>query len=508
MAQNYYITTPIYYVNDRPHIGHIYTTILADVFARSHRLLGDDVFYLTGTDEHGQKVQDAAEARGLEPIQHADEMVVQFQEIWKDLHISNDDFIRTTEPRHTSVVSEVLSDLYDRGEIYAGEYEGWYCKHCERFWTKKDLVEGNCPNADCLRPVSVISEKNYFFRMGKRRDWLIDHIRKNENFILPASRRNEVLGFLDGPLGDLCISRPKTRLSWGIPLPFDEDYVTYVWFDALLNYVSAVGHRRHDSFEKWWPASLHLIGKDIVTTHCVYWPTMLEAMGLPLPKSILAHGWWTYRGDKVSKSKGGAIDPRPLIENIGLDAFRTVLLREMVIGADADYSEERLVARYHSDLANDLGNLHYRTLSMIQKFLGGKAPKPGPGGPLQEKAESLKKDYRSLVESYSFNDLLDRVFDLVREGNREIDRGQPWRLAREKKTEEVGRVLYGVAEAVRLAFLYLSPLQPTTAAEARRTLGLDGTWGKLDEEGQWGGLPAGSEVRVGKPLFPRLEPRE
>ncbi|MCZ6690067.1 MAG: methionine--tRNA ligase [Planctomycetota bacterium] len=506
MAQNYYITTPIYYVNDRPHIGHIYTTILADVFARSHRLLGDDVFFLTGTDEHGQKVQDAAEARGLEPIQHADEMVVQFQEIWKDLDISNDEFIRTTEARHTSVVSEVLSDLYDRGEIYVGEYEGWYCKHCERFWTKKDLVEGNCPNPDCQRPVSVISEKNYFFRMGKRRDWLIDHIRKNENFILPASRRNEVLGFLDGPLGDLCISRSRKRLSWGIPLPFDEDYVTYVWFDALLNYVSGVGYRRDDAFEKWWPASLHLIGKDIVTTHCVYWPTMLEAMGLPLPKSILAHGWWTQGGEKVSKSKGGAIDPRPLIEKIGLDAFRTVLLREMIIGADAGYSEERLVARYHSDLANDLGNLHYRTLSMIEKFLGGKVPKPGPGGSLQEKAESLKKDCRSLVESYSFNDLLDRVFDLVREGNRVIDREQPWRLAREEKTEELERVLYGVAEAVRIAFLYLSPLQPTTAAKARSTLGLDGTWGKLDEEGKWGGLRAGSEVRIGKPLFPRLEP--
>ena len=501
----YYITTPIYYVNDRPHIGHVYTTILADVFARTHRLLGDDVRYLTGTDEHGQKVQEAAKARGLEPIEHADEMVRQFRDLWGELDITNDDFIRTTEPRHEKVVQECLEGLYKKGEIYSADYEGWYCKHCERYWTEKDLLDGNCPNPDCLRPVTVLCEKNYFFRMGKRREWLIDHIHKNPGFILPESRRNEVLGFLSKPLEDLCISRPKSRLSWGIPLPFDEGYVTYVWFDALLNYVSAVKSAGEDAFRKWWPASLHLIGKDIVTTHCVYWPTMLDALGLPLPKTILAHGWWTQRGEKVSKSKGGVIDPRPVFEKIGVDAFRMILLREMTLGADANYSEDAFITRYHADLANDLGNFHFRTLTMVKKFLDGKVPRPSPGGEVQTRAESLLEDARSLVESYSYNTLLDRIWELIREGNRAIDREEPWRLAREKRGEDLARALYGVCEGVRLAFLYLSPFLPGAAAAARRSLGLEGEWGRLSDEGRWGGLPEGSRVKAERPLFPRLD---
>lgn len=505
MKDSFYITTPIYYVNDRPHIGHIYTTVLADVFARTHRLLGKDVFFLTGTDEHGQKVQDAAAARGLEPIAHCDEMVEQFREVWKDLNISHDDFIRTTEPRHREVVRRVMADLHDRGEIYAGDYEGWYCKHCERYWTEKDLIEGNCPNPDCLRPVKVLSEKNYFFRQGKRREWLIRHIQEHPEFILPETRRNEVLGFLSNPLGDLCISRPKARLSWGISLPFDEEYVTYVWFDALLNYLTGVGFGVDGDFEKWWPASVHLIGKDIVTTHCVYWPIMLEAMGVPLPKTVLAHGWWTQGGEKVSKSKGGVIDPRPLIEMMGVDAFRTVLLREMTVGADASYSEEGLSVRYNADLANDLGNLQYRTLSMVKKFLGGKVPRPCPGGGIQEKAETLLAESPRLVESYAFNRLLDLIWDLIREGNRSIDRSSPWRLAKEKKTEELARALYPVCEGVRIVFLYLSPFLPVAAGLARSSLGLRGDWGRLPDEGRWGGLPEGSPVEAGRPLFPRLD---
>ena len=508
MATSYTITTPIYYVNDRPHIGHMYTTILADVFARTHRLLGDDVFFLTGTDEHGQKVQDAAAGRGLEPIKHADEMVVRFRDVWKELGISNDDFIRTTEPRHEEVVRSVLADLHSRGEIYEDEYQGWYCKFCERFWTAKDLIEGNCPNSDCMRPVAVLSEKNYFFRMGKRREWLIDHIRSHPEFILPETRRNEVLGFLAQPLGDLCISRPKARLSWGIPLPFDDEYVTYVWFDALLNYVSAIGYGKDGDFEKWWPAALHLIGKDIVTTHCVYWPIMLEAMGLPMPRTVLAHGWWTQSGQKVSKSKGGPVDPRPIFEKIGVDAFRTVLVREMTIGSDATYRDDVFLSRYQADLANDLGNYQYRTLNMVKKYLDGKVPKPWGGETLRARADRLGEEARSLVEKYAFNAILDRIWDLVREGNRTIDRVQPWKLHKEGKAEEVARRLYEVCEGVRLVFFYLSPFMPKVSVAARKSLGLLGEWGTIDAEGRWGGLPEGARVALGKPLFPRLDSPE
>ncbi|HEX7343136.1 MAG TPA: class I tRNA ligase family protein, partial [bacterium] len=393
MKKKFFITTPIYYVNDEPHIGHTYSTVIADVLARYHRLFGDQVFFLTGTDEHGQKVVEAAAQAGRSPREHCDLMVQRYQAVWEKLEISHDDFIRTTEERHIRPVQDILRKLWDIGEIYAAEYEGWYCVPEERFWTEKDLVEGNCPS--CGREVRRLSEKNYFFRMGKYQPWLIEYIKGHPRFILPESRRNEILGFLAQPLGDLCISRPKERLSWGVPIPFDDQYVTYVWFDALLNYVTAPASRGGD----WWPASIHLIGKDILTTHSVYWPTMLKATGLDLPETIFGHGWWLFEDAKMSKSLGNVVKPLSMADKYGVDAFRFFLVREMSLGMDASFSEAALVNRYNSELANDLGNLYSRLLKLLKTYSDGRIPKAADAndetGSL--KAEPLWPKVRRLV---------------------------------------------------------------------------------------------------------------
>ena len=367
----FYITTPIYYVNDKPHIGHAYTTVVADVLARYHRLLGDDTHFLTGTDEHGQKVQKAAQAANMTPQEQADRTVVRFQEAWKKLAITNDDFIRTTEKRHSVIVQKTLQDLYNRGEIYRAEYDGWYDVVSESFVTEKDLPEGKTPES--MPNLTRIKEANYFFKMSKYQDWLIGYINEHPDFIQPDFRRNETLGFLRKPLQDLCISRPKSRLSWGIELPFDKDYVCYVWFDALVNYISAVGYGSDPKkFDALWPADIHLIGKDILTTHTVYWPTMLKAMNLPLPKTIFAHGWWLMGDAKMSKSLGNVVDPFALAEKYGADALRYFLISEMILGQDANFSEEAFVRRYNADLANDLGNLLNRITNMTTRYCGGK----------------------------------------------------------------------------------------------------------------------------------------
>ncbi len=509
MEARFYVTTPIYYVNDKPHIGHAYTTVLADVLARYHRMKGQRVFFLTGTDEHGQKVADAAARRGIDPRQHCDEMVQRFQDMWRALSISNDDFIRTTESRHVAVVRQVLSRLEQAGEIYAGTYDGWYCPYEERFWTEKDLVDGACP--ECGRATKRIAEKNYFFRMSRYQEWLVRYISENPSFVLPEQRRNEVLGFLQKPLGDLCISRPRARLAWGIPLPFDEEYVTYVWFDALLNYVSGVGHDGSAGpGDGWWPADLHLIGKDIVTTHCVYWPTMLKAAGIPMPRSVYAHGWWLTDEGKMSKSRGRVVDPIEVVRRYGLDPFRYFLMREMTPGQDASFSEEALVRRLNSDLANDLGNLHSRVLKMVERRFDGRLPHleggagEGPETALQSQAAAATRDVWEAVENLKINNAVEISLELVRATNRFLETQAPWKLVRQEATrDEAGATLATACEALRVVSILLYPVMPAKCRSLRESLGLESTEPSFDEAGRWAVLGSGRHVHAGDALFPR-----
>ena len=519
MTRKFYITTPIYYVNDVPHIGHAYTTIAADVLARYHRLRGDAVFFLTGTDEHGQKVAKAAQERGLTPKAHADSMTVNFQKLWKKLEITNDAFIRTTDKEHVAVVQELLQKLFDQGELEQRTYEGWYCTPDERFWTEKEIVEGKCP--DCGRPVERISESNYFFLMSKYQERLIAHIEQNPNYIRPDSRRNEVLGFLKSQtLGDLCISRPKARLAWGIELPFDHDFVTYVWFDALVNYFSATrylsppaqGSTDPAAREKfWWPADHHLVGKDILTTHSVYWSTMLMGLGLPLPGNIFAHGWWTQDGKKMSKSLGNVIDPHEVVDAYGADAFRYFVLREVPFGLDGDFSKDTFVTRFNTELANDLGNLLSRVLTMIGKYFEGKIPAVGIEQPfdqdLRETAGPILFRIDENLSSLSFTRYLHEVWSLVTRANRYVEENAPWTLAKNKDLERLGSVVYNLSESLRLIGLYLYPVMPSTSQKIWDALGLrkqiDSC--QLNDERQWGTLTPGTPIRVSAQLFPRID---
>jgi methionyl-tRNA synthetase len=505
----FYITTPIYYVNDKPHIGHAYTTILADVLSRYHRLTGTTTFFLTGTDEHGQKVQDAAAAMGIKPQEHADKMVVRFQELWKRLDITNDDFIRTTDERHTRIVQRILQDLFDRDEIYKADYDGWYCVTCERFYTEKDLVDGSCPQDGCGRPVERIRESNYFFRMSKYQDWLIDTITSNPEFIQPDFRRNETLGFLRQPLNDLCISRPKSRLSWGIEIPFDTDFVTYVWFDALVNYVSAIGYLTEDTaFKRWWPASCHLIGKDILTTHTVYWPTMLKAMGLPMPETIFAHGWWLIGRDKMSKTTGNVVDPMDIADQYGVDAFRYFLMSEMTLGQDACFTQDAFVRRYNSDLANDLGNLLSRVLKLLASHCKGIIPSPGEPGieekHLRDVSIGAACAMVDLVGKMKLDQGLAGLTGVVREGNRYLEKKQPWTLIKEGKRSEFETVMYYAAEALRVISGMLHPVMPGKMNELRKTIGFGDADPEMATLTTWGTLKPGTRVNSGKILFPRI----
>ncbi len=472
----FYVTTPIYYVNDKPHIGHAYTTVLADVLARYHRAAGDDVWFLTGTDEHGQKVQKAAEKNGMTPIEQCNSTVVRFQELWKRLGITNDDFIRTTEERHWKIVQAIMQDLYDRDLIYKAEYKGYYCVACERFFTEKDLIDGKlCP--DCQREVDTIVESNYFFRMSKYQDWLIQYITEHPDFIQPAFRANETLGFLRKPLEDLCISRPKSRLSWGIELPFDKDYVCYVWFDALINYISAIGYGVDQArFERYWTSCIHLIGKDILTTHSVYWPTMLKAIGLPMPKTIFAHGWWLTGSRKMSKSLGNVVNPMDMADKYGVDAFRYFLLAAMTPGNDASFTEEDFLQRFNTDLANDLGNLLSRVVKLSIKNFGGTLPAPPPLQPLElellSKAALAVKQLENELNAMKLDRGINAVMNVVREANKFLERTAPWTLAKDGKTDRLAAVLYTAAQTLEIVSGLLFPIMPEKMTQLRRSLGL------------------------------------
>ncbi len=510
----FYITTPIYYVNDVPHIGHAYTTVAADVLARYWRLRGRDVFFLTGLDEHGQKVQQAAAKAGIDPQVHCDKLAPQFQTLWQRLNISHDAFIRTTEVQHKTIVQRYLQELFDKELIYKDSYTGWYCTFDERFWTEKDVGDGLCP--DCKRPVERLSEHNYFFKMGQYQERLIEYIKTHEHFIRPESRRNEVLGFLQTQkLGDLSISRPKSRLSWGIELPFDKDYVTYVWFDALVNYLSALEYKLDQpSVDRYWPASVHLVGKDILTTHAVYWSTMLMALNFPLPDTIFAHGWWTVDGEKMSKSRGNVVDPNRMIDKFGADAFRYFLFREVPFGQDGDFSEPAVMASLNSDLANGIGNLLSRTLTMIERFADGAIPEAGgPALPALEEqlasaAQTLPGRMDEGFRSLAFRENLLQVWELIGRCDEYIDKAAPWKLA--KNPDDHGRlrtVLNTTARTLRLLSVFLYPYMPETAARLAQQLGLslDLSNALPGSSYEWAAPIAGVKIAKGPGLFPRIE---
>ncbi len=497
IKNKFYVTTPIYYVNDTPHIGHAYTTILADVLARFHRALGDDVFFLTGVDEHGQKVQQAAEKRGLAPQQHCDDLAPRFSSLWKELGISNDDFIRTTEERHIRVVQSILQKVFDNGDIYQKEYEGLYSVAEERFITEKEAESGQ------FREVKVLKEKNYFFRMSRYQERLIRYIEENPGFIRPEHRKNEMLGFLRQPLTDLCISRPKSRLAWGIEIPFDRDFVTYVWFDALINYISAVGYLSdEEKFKRWWPASAQLIGKDILTTHSIYWTTMLFSLELPLPEVIFAHGWWLMGESKMSKSLGNVIKPLDLIEQHGVDAVRYYLMSEMNLGSDANFTLENFIKRYNSDLANDFGNLLNRVSGLIGKYFEGVIPGQGDlseaDREIAAQASTLGSRVEELVRQYKVDAAIDQIMELIRVVNKYMEVQAPWKLA---KTDlpAAGRVLYVATEALRIAAVLLRAVMPDKAGRVLEILGVQAS-GLV-----WGGLESGVKLPIFPPLFPRIE---
>ena len=504
--RTFYLTTPIYYVNARPHLGHSYATIAADTMCRYRRLRGDRVYFLTGTDEHGERIAQVAAAASMTPQAYADQISGAFRETWKRLGITNDDFIRTTEPRHAKVVQAILQKLYDAGDIYFGEYGGWYCYGCERFYTEKEIVDGKCP--DHQTELTFIKEKNYFFKMSRYQEWLIKHLEDNPGFIQPERYRNEVLGFLREPLQDLSISRPKARLTWGIPLPFDDQYVTYVWFDALINYFSALGYPDGALYKEFWPHVEHLIGKDILKPHGVYWPTMLHAAGIPLYRRLNVHGYWTIGGGKMSKSVGNVVEAFQLTDKYGHDAFRYFLLREMNFGLDASFSEEAFVGRLNADLANDLGNLVSRATTMIVNFGGGRVPPPGPetdeDAVVRAALAKAALAVDEAMEEFAFQRALSAIWEFLSVVNRYVDATAPWALAKDpSKRGRLDTVLYALAESLRAIGILIEPFLPEAAGKILAAVG--GAPARLSDLA-WGRLAPGTAVHKVSGLFPRIEP--
>ncbi|MDX1763489.1 MAG: methionine--tRNA ligase [bacterium] len=502
MANRFYITTPIYYVNDVPHIGHAYTTVAADAAARYRRMQGDRVFFLTGTDEHGQKVEKSAAGHGIAPQQLADRVVVRFQELWKRMNISHDDFIRTTEERHHHAVHAIWNRVAEKGDIYLGEYEDWYCTPCETFLTETQMLDGRCP--DCGREPERLKESSYFFRMSRYGERLLEHIEKHPEFIQPVSRRNEIVQFVRGGLKDLSVSR--TTFSWGIPVPGDPDHVIYVWFDALTNYLTAIGYDSDEGkFHDFWPADFHVIGKDILRFHAVYWPTFLMSAELPLPKRVFSHGWWTVEGEKMSKSKGNVVDPYAMVDRYGPDPFRYFLLREVPFGLDGDFSEEALVGRFNSDLANDLGNLYSRVTTMLGKYCEGKVPDSSGTAEMRTRGEETVRRVDRHMGDMSFNKALQEIWGLISEANRYVDQKGPWALAKDPaRADELGRVMYDLVETLRLVTLLIFPFMPETGEKAAGALNLPSDWCDAASLA-WGGTPAGREIGKVAALFPRLD---
>ncbi len=510
MEKTFYVTTPIYYVNAEPHIGHAYSTIVADTLTRVYQCLGYTTRFQTGTDEHGEKVVQAAQKEGLEPKSYVDRISGLFRNTWPDLNVRPDRFIRTTDADHIRVVTQLLDRVYQSGDIYFSEYEGQYCLGCERFYTDRELVEGLCPDHQ-TKPAPV-KEANYFFRMSAYQDWLIDHIKKNPDFIRPERYRNEVLSFLSEPLEDLCISRPKSRLSWGVPLPFDDHFVTYVWFDALINYLTGLDFPEGELFSRFWPSVQHIIAKDILKPHGIYWPTMLKAAGVDPYQHLNVHGYWNNDQTKMSKSLGNVVRPKDLTDRFGTDAVRYFFLREMVFGLDAQFSEEAMIQRINADLANNLGNCFSRSLTMIEKYCAGTVPNPEETGPAEEFLENLIQQVRETVpmeaQKLAFHKALMSLWTLIDEINKYIDTQAPWVLAKDPaKKPKLMTVLYMLAETLRQTALLLYPFMPQTSILMRQQLGLEakGNAPMWSETLSGGGFPTGTRIQKGPALFPRIE---
>ncbi|KUO52861.1 MAG: methionine--tRNA ligase [Desulfitibacter sp. BRH_c19] len=509
--ERFYVTTPIYYPSDRLHIGHALTTTMADTLARYNRLKGKEVWFLTGSDEHGQKIQRKAEEVGVTPIQYVDKIVATFQHLWEQLDIQYDDFIRTSEDRHKEVVQYIFKKIYDSGDIYKSEYEGWYCTPCETFWGKRQVGDEKlCP--DCSRPVELLKEESYFFKMSKYADRLLEFIENNPDFIQPVTRRNEMVNFIKQGLEDLCVSR--TTFKWGIPVPIDDKHVIYVWFDALTNYISALGYSTDDDekFQKFWPSAVHLVGKDIVRFHTIIWPIILMAADIPLPQKVFGHGWLLVGGGKMSKSKGNVVDPLVLVDKYGSDAIRYFLLREMPFGSDGYYSEEILIERINTDLANDFGNLLSRSTAMVNKFCNGEVPLLGELEAIDEELKKMALELPGkvdkLLDTLQFNAALDEIWKLVNRANKYIDETAPWALAKNADTRDrLSTVLHTLVEVIRFVTILTSPFMPKTPAKVWDQLGITHkeniqNWDSLTK---WGVVPAGTKINRGDPLFPRLD---